>query len=107
MSSRNIHVVHRNGEWIVRREGNTRATSIYSTQKDAVEAARKQAEIEGTEVVIHGRDGRIRERDNYSNDPIPPRQTRKVLMPKSNSQTPRKKIEEAVRKVIQETGGTL
>ena len=51
----------------------------------------------------HGRDGRIRERDSYGNDPFPPRETRRVLLPKTDSKTARKKIEEAVGEVIQES----
>jgi len=101
MSRRNIHVVPRDTGWALRREGNVRPTSVYPTQKDAVEAARRIAINEQSEMVIHGRDGRIRERDSYGRDPYPPRETRRVLLPKTASKTDRKKIEKAVDEVTQ------
>jgi hypothetical protein len=103
MSSRNVHVVPRDREWAVRREGTTRATSVHSTQKDAIESARKLAKTESTELVIHGRDGRIRERDSYVNDPFPSKETRRVLLPETDGKTARKRIEEAVHEVIRES----
>src|SRR5258708_1343891 len=82
---KSIHVVPREGAWAVRREGNERATSVHSTQVEAREAATRIAKRERTEVVIHGLDGRIRNRDRYSNDPLPPRIPRRVLFPISHS----------------------
>lgn len=79
--ARNIHVVPRGSEWAVRRDGNQRATSVHATQADARVAAIRIAKKERTEVIIHGLDGRIRDRDRYGNDPLPPREPRKVLFP--------------------------
>jgi len=70
------HVVPVDGEWAVRGEGNSRLTSIHDTQAEAIEAAREIAINQGTEVVIHRRDGRIRDKDSYGNDPFPPRDTK-------------------------------
>jgi hypothetical protein len=81
---KNIHVVPRDGEWAVRRDGNERASSVHPTQQEATQAARKIAKKEKTEVVIHRADGRIRDRDRYGSDPLPPRIPRKVLFPKSH-----------------------
>jgi uncharacterized protein YdaT len=69
-----IHVTpNDDGDWEVKREKASRASSIHDTQADALEAARRTAQREGGEVVIHGRDGRIRDADSFSNDPHPPK----------------------------------
>lgn len=85
--AKNIHVVARDGVWAVRRDGNERAVSVHSTQAAAREEATRIAKKEssGVVVVVHGVDGRIRDRDRYGNDPLPPRIPRKVLFPKSHS----------------------
>ena len=70
---KNQHVVPHDDGWAVRGEENERLTSIHSTQSDAIDAARDIARNERSEVVIHGRDGRIRDKDSYGNDPCPPR----------------------------------
>lgn len=70
---KNQHVVtHPNG-WAVQGEGNERATSIHSTQAEAIEAARGIARNQQSELLVHGRNGQIRERDSYGNDPYPPK----------------------------------
>lgn len=74
---RDIHVVpHPDGGWATKREGADRAGSRHGTQGDAIDTARGTAKREGLEVVIHGRDGRIRDSDSYGNDPSPPRDTK-------------------------------
>jgi hypothetical protein len=73
---KNQHVVPVDGEWGVRGEGNARLTSIHTTQAEAIEAAREIAINQRSEVVIHRRDGRIRDKDSYGNDPNPPRDTK-------------------------------
>ncbi len=60
------HVVPHQQGWAVKRIGASRKSSIYEKQEHAADAARKQAKREGVELFIHGRDGRIRERNSYS-----------------------------------------
>lgn len=67
------HVVKRSGGWGVRGAGNSRDTARTDTQKEAIEIARTIAINQRSEVVIHGRDGKIRDSDSYGNDPCPPR----------------------------------
>ena len=71
--SKNQHVVPHDGDWAVRGEGNQRVTSVHDTQSEAIDAAREIAINQGSEMLIHGRDGRIRERNSYGDDPFPPR----------------------------------
>jgi uncharacterized protein YdaT len=73
MSKKNQHVVHRNDGWAVRGEGNKRDTVHTGTQGEAIEVARDIAIKQHSEVVIHGRDNKIRDRDSYGNDPNPPK----------------------------------
>lgn len=69
----NQHVVRRGQEWAVREEKNNRDTSRHETQAEAIDMAREIAKNQQGEVVIHGRDGKIRDKDSYGKDPIPPR----------------------------------
>ena len=103
--SRNIHVIPRNDGWAVRGEGNSRLTSVHDTQRDAIDAARKIARDEKGELVIHARDGRIRERDSYGSDPLPPKSPREVLFPTTLSKAREKAIKKAIREVIRESQG--
>lgn len=73
MAKDNIHVVPRDGEWAWRREGSVRVSGTARTQAGATDAARDAARRDGVELFIHGRDGQIRARDSYGNDPYPPK----------------------------------
>ena len=73
MSKSGQHVVPNAGEWSVKRAGALRATSTHATQSDAVKAATQIARNQGTELYVHGKDGRIRERNSYGKDPHPPK----------------------------------
>jgi len=70
---KNQYVVPAGKDWGVRGEGNTRRTSLHSTQREAIEAGRAIAQNQKSELVILGRDGKIRDRDSFGNDPCPPR----------------------------------
>ena len=73
MAKRNQHVVPHQSGWAVRREGSARVTSVHRTQADATAAARQIARNQQVELMVHGRDGRIRTRDSHGGDPFPPR----------------------------------
>jgi hypothetical protein len=49
------------------------ARSVHGTQREAIAAARKTAVRQGSEMLIHGENGRIRERNTYGTDPFPPK----------------------------------
>jgi hypothetical protein len=72
MSKWNQHVVPHSGGWAVRGAGSERATSVHGTQAEAIDRARGIAQNQSSELLIHGRNGRIRERDSYGGDPFPP-----------------------------------
>lgn len=66
-------MVPRKDGWAVKSEGNTKASVIKPTQEKAIKEAIKIAKHQKSEVVIHGKDGRIRDKDSYGNDPHPPK----------------------------------
>lgn len=73
MTSKNQHVVPHTDGWAVRGAGNARATSVHSTQADAIVEAKSIAQNQRSELFIHRSDGRIRDRNSYGNDPYPPK----------------------------------
>ncbi len=73
MSHKNQHVVSHPDGWAVRGEGNEKVTSVHPTQREAVEVAREIARNQQSELLIHGENGQIRERNSYGNDPFPPK----------------------------------
>jgi Uncharacterized protein conserved in bacteria (DUF2188) len=72
MSGKNQHVVPHPQGWAVKSEGASKASSVHRTQKEAISQGRGVAHNQSSELFIHGRDGRIRERDSQGNDPHPP-----------------------------------
>ncbi len=73
---RGIHVVREDVGWGVKREGSGESMATRRTQGEAISMARSFAQAERSEVVIHRRDGKIRDKDSYGNDPFPPRDKR-------------------------------
>lgn len=72
---KNQWVSPRNGQWAVHGEGNSKDTKIFERQSDAADYARNIAKNQGSEVIIQKRNGQIRSKDSYGNDPCPPRDT--------------------------------
>lgn len=70
---RNQHVVPHSNGWAVKGAGSERATKVVETQREAISIAREIAQNQGSEMLIHGENGRIRERNSYGNDPYPPK----------------------------------
>lgn len=79
-SPSNRHVVpNPEGGWDVVKPGAERSSSHQPTQADAIGRAREIVHnAGGGEVVIHGRNGQIRDSDTVApgNDPNPPRDTK-------------------------------
>lgn len=69
----NQHIVRRGAQWAIRAENATRDTRVVDTQSEAIDGGRQIAKNQRSELIIHGRDGRIRARDSYGNDPFPPK----------------------------------
>jgi hypothetical protein len=64
-SERHQHVVPHDDGWAVRGEGNKRITSKHRKQETAIRKAQILARRYKSDVIIHGRDGRIRDRMSY------------------------------------------
>ena len=68
------HVVpHPDGGWSVKKGGSSKATKRFKTQKEAIEHGRKTSKRQGAEFYIHRRDGLIRDKSSFGNDPHPPK----------------------------------
>lgn len=70
---KNQHVTPKDGMWQVKGAGNSKATSIHQTQQQAIDAAKGIAKNQKSELFIHNREGQIRDRNSYGNDPYPPK----------------------------------
>ncbi len=62
-------VIPRGDRWAVHGAGNQRDTKLFDTQKEAHEYAKKIAKNQKSEVVIQGKDGKIRVKNSFGNDP--------------------------------------
>ena len=67
MSKYSNHVVrnHRGG-WSVRKEGSDKADRVFHSREAAIRYARELSKHEGSDLVIHSMDGRIKSKDSYS-----------------------------------------
>jgi hypothetical protein len=72
MSKKNVHVTPHSNGWQAKVAGSQKAAKVVPTQKKAIEVAKEIAKNQKSEVVIHGVDGKIRDKDSYGNDPHPP-----------------------------------
>jgi hypothetical protein len=62
-------------KWVVRGEVNSRNTRVTDTRQEAIDIAIRIARNQGSEIVIQGRSGEVRERASYGNSPFPPDST--------------------------------
>ena len=69
---KNQHVVKHQDGWAVKGAGNSKATKVTNTQKEAINIAQNIARNQGSDTKIHGKDGKIRAGNSYGNDPHPP-----------------------------------
>lgn len=61
------------GEWRVHKPHSERAIKIVETQKEGFDLGRQVAKNQHSELIVQGRDGRIREKNTYGHDPFPPK----------------------------------
>ena len=74
---KNQHVVpDKEGGWNVKGAGNSKSTAHTDKKQDAIDIAKEIAKNQKSEVVIHGKDGKIQDKDSYGNDPNPPKDTK-------------------------------
>lgn len=74
MARSSHHVVHNaKGGWDVKRSGSQRSSGYYATKEQAVNAGRQISRNQGTELVVHGMNGRIQAADSHGGDPHPPK----------------------------------
>ncbi|MEN6384280.1 MAG: DUF2188 domain-containing protein [Phycisphaerales bacterium] len=64
------HVVKTEIGWGVKVAGKDGLVSEHETQEQAINAAISNAKNQKTEVIIHGKDGQIKERVHYGNNPF-------------------------------------
>lgn len=77
MPRRQHHVVHSSGGgWDVKRSGSARSSGHFDNKQDAIDRAREISINQGTELIIHNRDGKISQCDSHGNDPCPPKDKR-------------------------------
>ncbi|MCK9234364.1 MAG: DUF2188 domain-containing protein [Bacteroidales bacterium] len=65
---KNQHVIPHGKNWAVKGAGNKRNTKIVSTQKEAINIARRIAKNQQSELIIHNKEGIIRGKDSFGND---------------------------------------
>lgn len=71
---KNQHVVpDPSGGWNIKGAGNIRTTKHTKTQAEAIEIASNIARNQQSEVVIHRKNGQIRDKNSFGNDPFPPK----------------------------------
>lgn len=72
--TKNVHVVKTpDDRWAVKTENSQRAVKVTSTQQEAIERGKLIAQNNQSELIIHGRDGKIREKNSYGTDNHPPK----------------------------------
>lgn len=64
----NIHVVPAGEGWAVEAAGGGKRT-MFATQEEAIRVGTERAKADKVELLIHGRDGEIRERNSFGHDP--------------------------------------
>lgn len=61
------------GKWGSKKEGASRDSRVFDTQKESWDYSRSQAKDGSGEAYLQNKQGQIRERNSYGNDPFPPK----------------------------------
>lgn len=72
---KNVHVTYRNEKekWSVKTEKSERAVALCDTKAEALKLAKEIAQNQKSELVIHGKDNKIQDKDSFGKDPFPPK----------------------------------
>jgi len=74
MSRKTHHVVPApKGGWNIKKGGSTRISDHCERKNDAIDRGREISRNQGSELVIHNKDGKISGSDSHGNDPCPPK----------------------------------
>lgn len=69
MPGNDVHVVPAGDRWAVVADGG-HGRETFRTQDEAIASGTEKAKQRQVELLIHGRDGQVRERNSFGNDPI-------------------------------------
>lgn len=73
MPRKEYHVVpHENG-WAVKKNNASKSSACTSTKSDAVSKAKELSKNSGSEMVVHGKNGKIQYSNSYGKDPCLPK----------------------------------
>ncbi|HXF32763.1 MAG TPA: DUF2188 domain-containing protein [Solirubrobacterales bacterium] len=67
--SKSVHVVPSGDGWIVEIDGEA-ASHLYPSRREAARVGQQLARANRSEFVLHGPDGRVRQRDSFRRDPV-------------------------------------
>ncbi len=72
---KDIHTVFNSERhmWENKKEGSNKPLSSHQTKDNALDKGKQIAKKEEVEHFIHGKDGKIQERNSYGQDTFPPR----------------------------------
>lgn len=64
------HVVpNANSGWDVKVSGGARAIKHFETKQPAIDLARQISQKQGSELIVHNKNGQIGQKDSHGNDP--------------------------------------
>lgn len=71
---KNVHITPngKNG-WSVKTAKSQKSYRNVSTQKEAIQIGKVVAQNNESELLIHGKNGQVREKNSYGNDNFPPK----------------------------------
>ena len=71
--TKTVNFIQKTGDLTVKGAGNSKATKHTNTQAEAYAYAWAISINQKSELIVHGKNGQIRERNSYGNDPYPPK----------------------------------
>lgn len=73
MPRKEYHVVPHDNGWAVKKNNASKSSACTISKADAVKKAKEFSKNSGSEMVVHGKDGKIQYSNSYGNDPCPPK----------------------------------